>query len=220
MRTVGFSVLTAIGPQAQVGVRLCERQHRLRAAHRVAGRVFVGSATGAVYSLDAKTGCTYWTFTAQAGVRTAMTVGSRKVASGEASTVYYFPVSDPREQQPGGLHAVRLDTGDRVWFAPPPPLKCGTGAGCTAAQSAAITVIPGAVFSGSFDGAIRARRLESSGEFDTNREFDTVNGVIDKGASIGGAAGPAVVGGMVYVSSGYSGPAGRAGNVLLAFEVD
>src|ERR1700733_1424541 len=35
----------------------------------VDGRVFVGDANGVVYALDARTGCTYWTFTAMAGVR-------------------------------------------------------------------------------------------------------------------------------------------------------
>src|SRR5271154_5342914 len=38
----------------------------------VDGRVFVASATGRVYSLDAKTGCTYWIYDAPAGVRTAI----------------------------------------------------------------------------------------------------------------------------------------------------
>ncbi len=41
----------------------------------VDGRVFVASATGGVYSLDAKTGCTYWTYDARTGVRTAVTIG-------------------------------------------------------------------------------------------------------------------------------------------------
>jgi polyvinyl alcohol dehydrogenase (cytochrome) len=42
----------------------------------VAGnRLFVGSQNGTVYSLDPKTGCSYWSFTARGGVRTAMTVG-------------------------------------------------------------------------------------------------------------------------------------------------
>ena len=35
------------------------------------GRVFVGSQNGTVYSLDARTGCIYWTFSASGGVRTA-----------------------------------------------------------------------------------------------------------------------------------------------------
>ena len=46
-----------------------------------------------------------------------------------------------------------------------------------------------------------------------------MNHVKANGAAIGGA-GPAVVGGMLYVNSGYDGPLGRAGNVLLAFGVD
>jgi outer membrane protein assembly factor BamB len=41
------------------------------------GRIFIGSQSGKVYSLDANTGCTYWEFYAGAGaaVRTAITVG-------------------------------------------------------------------------------------------------------------------------------------------------
>jgi polyvinyl alcohol dehydrogenase (cytochrome) len=39
------------------------------------GRLFFGSSTGKVYSIDAASGCIYWTFDAQAQVRTAITVG-------------------------------------------------------------------------------------------------------------------------------------------------
>lgn len=123
---------------------------------------------------------------------------------------------------PGGLHAVRLDTGQRTWFAPPPPLKCAGALRCSPAQSAAVTAIPGVVFSGSFDGGIRAFSAKDGSmlwEFDTNREFETVNGVTAKGASIGGP-GPVIVDGMFYVNSGYGGLGGRPGNVLLAFEVE
>ena len=42
----------------------------------VAGRVFVGTDTGYVYSLDAATGCGYWSYRVGTGVRNAMTVGS------------------------------------------------------------------------------------------------------------------------------------------------
>jgi polyvinyl alcohol dehydrogenase (cytochrome) len=38
-------------------------------------RLFVTSSTGRIYSLDAKTGCTYWTYDAAAGSRTAITIG-------------------------------------------------------------------------------------------------------------------------------------------------
>src|SRR5712671_5611967 len=57
----------------------------------VAGeRVFVGSQNGTVYSLDADTGCIYWYFSADGGVRTAITVGPR--ASG-AAAVYFGDTS-------------------------------------------------------------------------------------------------------------------------------
>jgi polyvinyl alcohol dehydrogenase (cytochrome) len=42
----------------------------------VAGRVFVGADTGYIYSLDAATGCVYWSYQAGAGVRNAMTIGA------------------------------------------------------------------------------------------------------------------------------------------------
>ena len=41
----------------------------------VDGRVFVSSSAGRIYSLDAKTGCTYWTYDLPAGSRTAITIG-------------------------------------------------------------------------------------------------------------------------------------------------
>ena len=80
-----------------------------------------------------------------------------------------------------------------------------------------MTAISGAVFSGSNDGALRAYSTANGAivwEFDTNREFTTVNGVPAKGASMLGP-GPAVAGGMVFVNSGYGAFGGRAGNVLL-----
>ena len=41
------------------------------------GRVFVGSQNGKVYSLDAKSGCTYWQFDAGKPVRSAVVIGPR-----------------------------------------------------------------------------------------------------------------------------------------------
>ncbi len=53
-------------------------------------------------------------------------------------------------------------------------------------------------------------------DFDTVRDYQTVNGVRAKGGSLDGA-GPVVAGGMLFVNSGYSRNGGIAGNVLLAF---
>jgi polyvinyl alcohol dehydrogenase (cytochrome) len=56
-------------------------------------------------------------------------------------------------------------------------------------------------------------------DFDTAREYSTVNGVSGHGGSIDGP-GAVVVNGMVYVNSGYSRQSGTPGNVLLAFGTD
>ena len=56
-------------------------------------------------------------------------------------------------------------------------------------------------------------------QFDTNRDFDTVNGVKARGGAMDGP-GAAVADGMLYVNSGYGGLIGRPGNVLLAFGID
>jgi polyvinyl alcohol dehydrogenase (cytochrome) len=41
----------------------------------VDGRLFISSSSGRIYSLDARTGCTYWTYDAAAGSRTAVIIG-------------------------------------------------------------------------------------------------------------------------------------------------
>ena len=114
---------------------------------------------------------------------------------------------------------MRLKTGERVWYAPPPAPKCAPGRGCDAAQTAAVTVIRGAVLSGSNDGVLRAYSTRDGSviwEYDTNREFETLNGVPARGASMH-SAGATIVDGMLYVNSGYGDHGGRPGNVLLAF---
>jgi hypothetical protein len=62
---------------------------------------------------------------------------------------------------PGGLHAVKLANGERAWYTAPETPKCGTGRGCNNAILAAITVIPGVVFTGSNDGAVAATRRKT-----------------------------------------------------------
>jgi polyvinyl alcohol dehydrogenase (cytochrome) len=193
-----------------------------------AGRdlIVIGQKSGIAWALDPeKNGEVVWEYRAgRGGVLGGIEWGS--AADGERA---YFAVSDITLPQPGGLHAVTLATGQRAWFAPPRPPACGTpstalgagGRGCNAAQSAAVTVIPGAVFSGSNDGALRVYSTTDGAilwEFDSNREFTTVNGVPGRGASMIGP-GPVVAGGMVFVSSGYGAFGGRPGNVLLAFDL-
>jgi polyvinyl alcohol dehydrogenase (cytochrome) len=120
----------------------------------------------------------------------------------------------------GGLFALDAATGEKVWSTPSPSI-CGDRPNCSPAQSAAVSAIAGAVFSGSLDGHLRAYASKDGKiiwDFDSMREFTTVNGS-GSGGSMDGP-GPAISGGMVFVNSGYGTWGGQPGNVLLAFSVD
>ena len=182
--------------------------------------IVIGQKSGVAYALDpTRKGEQVWRYRASAGSG----LGGIQWGTAADETLAFFPVSDIYSPAPGGLHAVSLATGERVWHTPPPPPVCGKPSrACSGAQFSAVTAIPGIVFSPSNDGAVRAYSTKDGTivwTFDTNREFPTVNGVRAKGGSMNGPA-PTVAGGMVYVSSGYGTFGLRPGNVLLAFGVD
>ena len=54
-----------------------------------AGRVFVGSDIGYVYSLDMHTGCVYWSYQAKSAVRTAITIGKTAIYFGDMQANAY-----------------------------------------------------------------------------------------------------------------------------------
>jgi polyvinyl alcohol dehydrogenase (cytochrome) len=117
----------------------------------------------------------------------------------------------------GTIAAIRLSDGLEIWATPvPPQASMDTHPGL----SAAVTLIPGAIFSPGLDGVLHAfstfdgRQIWS---YDTTQEVKTVNGLTASGGSIG-SAGATVAGGMVLVTSGYTGfQSGQPGNLLLAF---
>jgi polyvinyl alcohol dehydrogenase (cytochrome) len=115
----------------------------------------------------------------------------------------------------GGVAAVRMDTGEQKWFTPVEPPK-GPG---PKGENAALTAIPGAIFSGGWDGMLRAFSTDDGHllwEYNMVRDYETVNHVPAKGGSMA-AAGPTVAGGMLFVGSGYVFGAGTPGNALLVF---
>jgi polyvinyl alcohol dehydrogenase (cytochrome) len=169
-----------------------------------------GSALGGSQWGSASDGQKVYVAIADAGIGVAL---DPKLPQG------YRLVLDPKKG--GGLHALDLRTGKIVWSAKGVP--CAEGkTGCSPSQSAAVTAIPGVVFSGSVDGHLRGYS-PSTGEIlwdaETAREFDTVNGKPAHGGSMD-VAGPAVVNGMVFANSGYGQYGGMPGNVLLAFSVN
>jgi polyvinyl alcohol dehydrogenase (cytochrome) len=120
---------------------------------------------------------------------------------------------------PGGIAAVQLRDGERKWFTalqPAPAVASHPG------QDGALSAIPGVVFSGGFDGVLRALGADTGRvlwEYDTVHDFPTVNGVTAKGGSLS-VAGPTVAAGMLFAGSGYVGVRnGMPGNALLAFSL-
>ncbi len=132
----------------------------------------------------------------------------------------YTQVTDADPNVGGGMFALRLTDGKQIWNTP--AAKCGNKPRCSPAQSAAVTAIPGVAFSGSVDAHLRAYSSTDGKilwDFDSDREYPTINGVPGHGGSMDGA-GPAIAAGMLYVNSGYPSAGGRPGNVLIAFSVD
>ncbi len=125
----------------------------------------------------------------------------------------------------GGLVALDPESGRRAWTTIiPRPADCKdpTSRYCTSANQAAVTAIPGAVFTGSVDGTMRAFSSADGAllwSYSSNRIFETINGVEAHGGSLGGP-GPTVVDGMVYWGSGYVILGTTPGNALLAFKVE
>ena len=179
--------------------------------------ILLGQKSGMAYAVDPdKQGELLWEY--RAGVGSIW--GGIQWGMSTDGDQLYIPVSDIRNPQPGGLHAVSLTTGERTWYQPPPTLKCAPGATCNAALISAPTSIPGVLFSGSNDGGLRAHSTTDGAviwEFDTNQDFNTLNRVRASGGAIQGP-GPTIAGGMLYLNAGYGDHMGRAGNVLLAFE--
>jgi len=199
---------------------------------KLSGReiLLAGQKSGVVYALDPdRKGAILW----QTRVGKGGTAGGVQWGMASDGQKVYAAVSDMDRKVPagttirvglppdpavgGGLTALRISTGEKVWYAAPAP--CGPAPKCSPAQSGAVTAIPGAVFSGSLDGHLRAYATEDGHvlwDFDTVRDYQTVDGIRAKGGALDGA-GPVIVGGMLFVNSGYARGGGMPGNVLLAF---
>jgi polyvinyl alcohol dehydrogenase (cytochrome) len=178
--------------------------------------IVAGQKSGVVWGLDPDNrGKVLW----QTRLGKGSALGGVEWGHGADDRYAYVAISDRivREGGSPGLYALDLATGAKKWEALPPQ-----GVPGNPAQSAAISIIPGAVFSGALNGHFRAYSTADGQilwDFDTNKKFDTVNGVEAKGGSLD-AGGPTIAHGMVYTNSGYGIFGGVPGNVLLAFSVD
>jgi polyvinyl alcohol dehydrogenase (cytochrome) len=117
----------------------------------------------------------------------------------------------------GGVAALRVSDGVEQWYTPIEPSESMSTHG---GFSAAVTAIPGVIFAAGLDGTVHALNAFNGNpiwQFDTAKEFQTVNGVTAHGGSIGSAS-VVVANGMLFVTSGFTGfQNGVPGNLLLAF---
>jgi polyvinyl alcohol dehydrogenase (cytochrome) len=130
--------------------------------------LLAGQKSGMVYALDPeKKGGIVWqariaspgpNIASSVGVLWGMATDGQKVYAATASSGRSRP-TDPQDtrryvldpKKGGGMTALRISDGSQAWYAP--PIVCAEAApsGCSPTQSAAVTAMPGVVFSGSND---------------------------------------------------------------------
>lgn len=187
--------------------------------------VLAGQKSGNVYGLDPdKSGAVVWK--AKPG-RGGIMGGVHWGMATDGKTLF-VPISDlsvyPKDAHlppQSGMHALDVASGKALWSTVLPDACNGAKWRCSPGLSAAATFVPGVVFGGSLDGTLRAfsaRNGEVLWTFDTNQQFEAVNGITGSGGSID-SSGPVVAGKFVYATSGYDKFGQKGGNLLLAFNV-
>ncbi|WP_108788185.1 outer membrane protein assembly factor BamB family protein [Erythrobacter sp. Alg231-14] len=159
-------------------------------------RVGMGGFNGGIHWGMASDGATLW-------VGIADTPGNK------------FAKGPPRP----GIHAFNPRTGAPLWSRIEEPTCDEVAYKCMTALSAPLSAIPGAVFAGAHNGRLLAYSSEDGSVLwsdETNREFETVNGVQAKGGTID-SSGVVIAGGLVIVNSGYDKFGEIPGNVLLVY---
>ncbi len=227
-------------PAAQAGRSRLDTPPVLRTLASGREVLLVGQRSGFVYALDPdRAGEVLWRHeaalpqapgvaapdgTSPAESSTSLGAIARGAAADHRSL--YVAISGLDAEPPnslGALTAIDIKSGTRRWLviSPAPACSWGEQPPCVHAQVQAVTVIPGAAFSGSMDGHLRAYSSIDGKilwDYDTAKDFRTVNGTKAAGGSLQ-AGGATIVNGVVYVNSGAEGQ-GQPGNVLLAFSVD
>lgn len=196
-----------LGPDADIGASVVIK--KLPSGKRM---VLAGMKDGTLFAVDPdKKGALLWKTNVEDDPRLPMS-GITWGGAVDDQNAYYGLTG-------GGVVAVQLTTGERVWFnrLPPPAGRGRPG------NSAAVTAVPGVLFSAARSGIVYALSTSDGHalwEYDTAKDFETVNKVAARGGTIG-SAGPVVAGGMLFIGSGYGfGGNDRNGNVLLAFSAE
>lgn len=183
-----------------------------------------GQKSGVVYALSPDEGKMIWQRRIGkggmlGGIHWGMASDGNNVYATNADNALTIDRRDSSQIANPGVFAMDLFSGKVIWTSPAPACDKQN---CLPFNSAAPAVIPGIVFAGSLDGHIRGYATKDGKilwDFDTAKNFGTVNGIPAKGGSLDGPA-PVFADGMLYVNSGYNMFGEMAGNVILAFGVD
>jgi len=194
------------GPDFDIGASPILR--KLPGGKRV---LLIGQKSGIVHALDPDArGAVLW----RTRVGEGSALGGIEWGMGADAEAVYVPVSDQLTKRPGGLAALRLTDGSKLWRIDGATPECGGRRPCNAAQQAAPTLLPGVVLSGSMDGKLRAHSTRDGALL---WSFDTLTqpggGAINVYSAIAAQ-------GMLIVPSGYGLLGGLPGNVVLTFTVD
>lgn len=187
---------------------------------RASGDLLIaGQKSGDIYGIDPSSGTVRW----HQRIGRGGNQGGQHFGMAAEGGRAYVPITDNDEDREGtaapGLHAVDVQTGEMLWSTLADDV-CAQRKYCDPGISAAITAIDGAVFAGHLDGRFRAYASATGRvlwEVETDREFQTLSGEPARGGSFAGASGPMIIGGRVYVNSGYGHSYHMPGNVLLVY---
>jgi polyvinyl alcohol dehydrogenase (cytochrome) len=182
--------------------------------------LIAGQKSGIAYGLDPDTGRKIW----EAKLGGGGALGGIEWGLAADNENVYVPMADvggPNRKP--GLTALKIATGEQLWHVPAPKAQCSWGAArCNNAQSAAATLMPGVLFSGTTDGHLRAYATKDGRilwDVDTALPVPTVNAGVTKGGTLDGG-GPTMANGILYTNSGYGRLIGQPGNLLLAYSVE
>ena len=187
--------------------------------------LIAGQKSGDLWALNPDTGAMVWN--QRVGEGTALGGNHWGIATNSVRS--FMTINDPANMTESGLPGIYtyfLGTGEPSWSFKVQP-ECGNERSrrlrrCESLYgfSATPLSVDGAVIAAGLDGRLFIFNSETGEElfqYDTVKDFDTVNGVEGYGGTIDShsiAAGS----GMVFVGSGYGSFRQVAGNVLLAFK--
>jgi polyvinyl alcohol dehydrogenase (cytochrome) len=185
-----------------------------------------GQKSGIIYGLSPGSGQLIWQTRVGkggklGGIHWGMAADKNLVYAANADNTVFGAIDngDSLLMASPGIYALEINSGKIVWKTATP--ECGAK-DCLQANSAAPLAIPGIIFAGSLDGRMRAYSAKDGKilwDFDTVKEYETVDGIKGKGGAIDGPA-PVVANGMLFVNSGYGMFGQMPGNVLLAFDIN